>query len=103
MEVLWKQKEQFKGLVVMMGGFHLLMTLLAIIGSRFGNAGLRDIAVHSEMIAEGSIDSVLSGKHYNRGVRLHKIISEGITKLLLDDFEASLVRICDLKTQLEHS
>ena len=35
MEVLWKQKEQFEGLFVMMGGFHLLMTLLAIIGNRF--------------------------------------------------------------------
>ena len=39
MEVLWKQKERFNGLVVMMGGFHLLMPLLAIIGSRFGDAG----------------------------------------------------------------
>ena len=90
MEVIWKQKEQFEGLVVMMGGFHLLMTLLAIIGSRFGDAGLRDVAVHSEVIAEGSIDSVLNGKHYNRGVRLHKIMYEAITKLLLDEFETSL-------------
>ena len=40
------------------------------------------------VIAEGSIDSVLSDKHYNRGVRLHKIMYEAITKLLLDDFEA---------------
>ena len=52
MEVLWKQKERFKGLVIMMGGFHLLMTLLAIIGTRFGDAGLRDVAAHSEVIAE---------------------------------------------------
>ena len=52
MEVLWKQKERFKGLVVMMGGFHLLMTLLAIVGTRFGDAGLRDVAAHSEVIAE---------------------------------------------------
>lgn len=64
MEVFWKHKAQFEGLVIMMGGFQLLMTLLAIIGSRFGDAGLRDVAVQSEVIAEGSIDSVLSGKHY---------------------------------------
>ena len=106
MEVLWKQKERFKGLVVMMDGSHLLMTLLAIIGTRFGDAGLRDVAVDSEVIAEGSIDSVLSGKHYNRGVRLHKMIYEAITKLLLDDFEASLGANSSkmpshLKTQLE--
>ena len=56
----------------MMGGFHLMMTLLAIIGSRFADAGLRDVAVRSEIIAEGSVDSVLNSKHYNRAVRLHR-------------------------------
>ncbi|CAB3994854.1 Hypothetical predicted protein [Paramuricea clavata] len=106
MEVLWKQKEQFEGLFLMMGGFHLLMTLLAIIGDRFGDAGLRNVAVHSEVIAEGSIDSVLNGKHYNRGVRLHKIMYEAMTKLLLDDFENclhedSLELLSDHKTQLD--
>ena len=68
MEVFWKHKAQFEGLVIMMGGFHLLMTLLAIIGSRFADAGLRDVAVQSEIIVEGSVDSVLNGKHYNRAV-----------------------------------
>ena len=58
------------------------------------------------MIAESSTDNVLSGKHYNRGVRLHKIMYEAITKLLLDDFEVSLSENSselpsDLKTQLE--
>lgn len=90
MEVYWKQKAQFQGIVIMMGGFHLLMTLLAIIGSRFGDAGLRDIAIQSEVIAEGSIDSVLNGKHYNRAMRFHKITYEAIARLLLDEFEASL-------------
>ena len=73
MEVFWKYKAQFEGLVIMMGGCHLLMTLLAIIGSRFGDAGLRDVAVQSEVIAEGSIVNVQSGKHYNRAVRPHNI------------------------------
>lgn len=63
MEVFWKNKTQFKGLVLMMGGFHLLMTLMAIIGSRFGDAGLKDVAIQSEVVAEGSIDNVLNGKH----------------------------------------
>ncbi|CAB4007601.1 Hypothetical predicted protein [Paramuricea clavata] len=89
-----------------MGGFHLLMTLLAIIGNRFGDAGLRDVAVHSEMIAEGSIDSVLNGKHYNRGIRLHNIMYEAMTKLLLENFEDclhedSLELLSDHKTHLD--
>ena len=73
MEAFWKHKAQFEGFVITMSGFHLLMTtMLAITGSRFADAGLRDVAVQSEIIAEGSVDSVLNGKHYNRAVRLHK-------------------------------
>lgn len=49
-----------------MGGFHLLMMLLGIIGCRFGDAGLRQKAVESDVVAEGSMERVLSGKHYNR-------------------------------------
>ena len=90
MEVFWKHKAQFEGLVIMMGGFHLLMTMLAIIWSRFADAGLRDVAVQSEIIAEGSVDGVLNGKHYNRVVRLHKIIYEAIARLPFEDFEHSL-------------
>ena len=60
------------------------MTMLAIIGSRFSDAGLRDVAVQREIIAEGSVDSMLYGKHYNRAVRFHKIIYEAM------DFEHSL-------------
>ncbi|CAB4024191.1 Hypothetical predicted protein [Paramuricea clavata] len=106
MEVFWKQEEQFEGLVVLMGGFYLLMTLLAIIGNRFGDSGLSDVAVHSEVIAEGSIDSVLNGKHYNKGIRLHKIMYEAMIKLLLGHFEAclredSLELLSDHKRQLD--
>ena len=83
-------KAQFEDLVIMIGGFHLLTTILAIIGSRFADAGLRDVAVQSEIIAEGSVDSVLNGKHYNQAVRLHKIIYEAIARLPVEDFEHSL-------------
>ena len=39
----------------------------------FGSAGLRDLAVESGVIAEGSIDKLLERKQYNRAVRLHKL------------------------------
>ena len=44
-----------------MGGFHLLMMLLGVIGTRFGDAGLRELAIESDAIAE----RVLNGKNYN--------------------------------------
>ena len=73
MEVYWKHKELFCGLVIMMGGFHLLLMLLGVMGSRFGDAGLRELAVQSDVVAEGSVDKALNGKQYNRAVRLHNV------------------------------
>ena len=42
MEVYWKHKELF---IIMTGGFHLLFILLRVIGIRFGDGGLRELAV----------------------------------------------------------
>lgn len=90
MEVYWKHKTLFKGLVVMMGSFHLLMMLLGVIGSRFDDAGNRELAVQSDVVVEGSMDKVISGKHYNRSMRLHKIVYEGLMRVLIQEFESSL-------------
>ena len=57
----------------MMGGFHLIMMLLGVIGTRFDDASLRELAVESDAIAEGSTERVLNGKNYNRSLHLHKI------------------------------
>ena len=64
--------------------------LLGVMGIRFGDAGLREIAIQSEALAEGSIEKVLEGENYNRAVRLHKIVYEALSRMLLDKFEASL-------------
>ena len=74
---------------MMMGGFHLLMMLLGIIGTRFGDAGLQELAVQSEVVSEGSIDKVLIGKQYNRAVHLHKLTYKAL-RLLLKEFEFSI-------------
>ena len=66
MEIFSQHKSLFEGLVIMMGRFHLLMMLLGVIGTRFGDAGLRELAVQSEVVTEGSIEKVLMGKQYNR-------------------------------------
>lgn len=90
MEVYWEHKELFDGIVIMMGGFHLLLMLLGVIGSRFRDAGHRELAVQSNVVAEGSVDKSLNGKQYNRGVHLHKCVYEALMRLLLKEFESSV-------------
>lgn len=86
MEIKWKNNEMFEKVVIRMGAFHTLCNLLSIIGKRFASAGLRDLAVESGIIAEGSITSVLEGRHYNRGVRFCKLIYEALLRLAWTGF-----------------
>ena len=91
MEVFWKNRQLFKNLGIMMGSFHLIMMLLGVIGTRFGDADPRELAIESDAIAEALIERVLNDKNYNRSLRLHKIFYEALMILfLLNSFKNSL-------------
>ena len=67
--------------------FHTICNFQGIIGKRFRDAGLRDLAVESEVIAEGSVDNVLDGHQCNRGIRLHKLVYESLQRLAWKRFQ----------------
>ena len=67
-----------------MGMFHMLMMFMHILSKRFSAAGLRDVLNQSGVVAEGSVDKALSGKMYNRGIRLYKLTYEAITRKVFD-------------------
>ena len=46
----------------------------------------QDILIESDIVAPGSVAGVLSGKHYNRSLRAHKIMYEGLMRLLFQSF-----------------
>ena len=46
-EIKWKHPDQFKDVVLWMGAFHIATTFLAVLGKRFGDAGLQDLLVES--------------------------------------------------------
>ena len=83
-KIKWKEKQKFNGCVLMMGMFHMLMMFMHIISKRFSAAGLPDVQIQGGVIAEGSVHKALSGKMYNRGVRLYKLAYEAATRKLFD-------------------
>ena len=72
-KVKCKEYEKFKPIVLRLGTFHTLGTLISIIGKRFLHAGLKDLFIKAGVVAEGSVSAVLEGRNYNRGVRVHKL------------------------------
>lgn len=49
-------------------------------------SGFEEVLIESGICASGSIAKVMSGKHYNRALRVHKIMIEALQKLLLTIF-----------------
>ena len=51
--------------------------------------GLSEIVNESGVCASGSLGKVMSGKHYNRALRVHKLTVEALERLLRCKFEES--------------
>ena len=80
-EFAWKHTSKYANIILRMGTFHTIMTLLSTIGKLFQGAGLRDTSIESGIIAEGSVSGVLEGRMYNRAVIVHKYIYEALLRL----------------------
>ena len=81
--------------VLHLGAFHTTCIFIAVIGKCFGDAGLRDIIVESNLLGESSVDQMLKGKHYNNAVRVLKYIYEAIKRLLIENFEKGICNQSD--------
>ena len=55
--------------------------------------------IESEIIASGSVKGILSGKHYNRAIRIHKLLYEAMERLRVEAFDKSLTT--EEKTKLD--
>ena len=86
-EVKFKKKDEFQDVLLFMGTFHTIMMLLGVAGTRFGDAGFRDVIIQSSVVAEGSIEGVLSGKMYNRSIYAHKVFYEALQRILVPMFK----------------
>ena len=85
-EIKWQHPHIYSSLILRLGIFHTICNLMSIIGRCFEDAGLNDLSIESGVIAEGSIQNVLTGKMYNQGVRVHKCIYKALIRLARKQF-----------------
>ena len=85
--LVWQYTEQFSKVIVRMGVFHTICSLFGTVGKMMKGSGFSEIVIESGICASGSLDRVMSGKHFNRAVRVHKLMFESLERLLLSRFE----------------
>ncbi|KAJ8688308.1 hypothetical protein QAD02_024103 [Eretmocerus hayati] len=69
------------------GIFHLLMSVSKSISSTMDGSGLKEVL--GLIFAENSLEAILSGKAYDRAMRGHKLVLNGISTLIFREIEFS--------------
>ena len=81
-------KDHIDRIILRMGGLHVSMPFIAVIGRCYASVGLRDVLIEADILACGcgSIDQVLNGRHYNRAIYSLKLMYEAMWRLRLAAF-----------------
>ena len=87
--LVWQQPD-FQNVIVRMGVFHTICSIFGALGKMMKWSGLSEIVIEAGVCASGSLDKVMSGKHFNRALLVHKVMLEALERLLLEKFEQSL-------------
>ena len=87
--LVWQNPVNYSDVVIRLGVFHTLCSAFGTIGKRMNGSGITEVILESGICASGSVNKVMSGKHYNRALRVHKLVLEALERLLLEFFEKS--------------
>ena len=85
-EIQWRLRQEFESMVTRMGGFHVVMNYLAVLGKKYQSSGIENLLIESGMYGSSTTSIRLKGKSYNRVVGTHKIVMEAMLRLQLHAF-----------------
>jgi hypothetical protein len=80
-EIVKSSDPELKRIVVRLGGFHVLMSLMGSIGYVMGGSGQADL--WETVYAPNTVIHMMTGHAYARALRAHLLTSQAITSLLL--------------------
>ena len=84
--IVWSMPEKFKNVIIHLGGFHIMCSYMGALGKMMTGTGFEEVVVESGVCASGSINQVISGKHYNRAMRVHHHMMDAVSRLLIKKF-----------------
>ena len=82
--------DEFKNVLLRLGGFHIALNYLSLLGKMYSNSGLEDLLIESRVYAPGTTTALITGKSYNRGIRAHKLCLEAMFRIMWKTFTSWL-------------
>lgn len=85
-KIVWVNPDLLSGVLPCAGGMHLLMTTIAAIVNLYGEARLRPLLHKSGVFAAGTMQWVLTGRGFDRGLYALKLVNEALSTRLILSF-----------------
>ena len=85
--IIWENHVGFGNVIIRSDVFHAICSLLGALGKHMQGSGFDDVVIESGICTSGSLKKVMYGKHYNRALRVHKLMLESLERLLFRAFE----------------
>lgn len=98
-EIQWLRPDECSHYVIRLGGFHVMLNFLKVIGQHMEHSGLNDVWLESNLYGESTVAGIMNGKKWNKGIRAHKLTYESLMRIVLPIFEKWLV---ECKSDLIH-
>lgn len=96
LQIQASHKPDLDNLFIHLGPFHIMMAYFKTIGKFIMHCGLTNVMVQSNLLASGSVNGFLEGKHFNRCKRLHPLMAVGLEILHFKSFlESNNITISD--------
>lgn len=86
MQIQATERPKFDDVFIMLGTFHIEMAFFKALGKIISDSGGPAILTNSEVLAPGSLNGFLTGKHFNRCKRLHPILALALEILHFTSF-----------------
>ena len=99
-EIKNEHPQEYEKVIPFLGPFHTQSCMIYAIYKRYKGSGIADVLVAAGVIAEGSVDQALRGKHYRRALRCLSLMYETLMHLILNKNLAGLELDAFTKTQL---
>ena len=80
--IVWNSPNTFKDVFIRLGSFHIICAYFNAIGKVVEGSGFEEVVLEAGICACGSMNGVLTGKHYNRALMVHTTFLEAPERLL---------------------
>ena len=94
--VLWKHKDIYENIIVLMGGFHQLRVKQRLLFKRCSFREMKQWCVD----AEATTDQAFEGRHYYRCIRIHKECFGALVRMRAEQITSEFNFFCYAKTDV---